>query len=318
MKKQLSLALAGLALVAGCGTTSPDASISAPTASANRIEDLNIGPMLGAHHVRGFAKPGGGGTGNMTLHGGNIMPSSATYAIFWGPSWNTNSTFTADKITGIASLLGGFGGSNYARTSTEYNGVNGLFVGTPSTYQGSFVDNGAAPSNAPQTSAVQSEVCSVLAAHGVTPRSDAIYNVYSTTPRGSAGYCAWHSYGSCAGVAVQFAWYFNLDGDSGCDPQSPASAGHSQGLSAIANVTAHEVYETVTDPRNGGWYDGSNGENADKCAWSFSPNSSSLVTLSNSSTWKLQMEWSNKAFTASSGYANRNGQLACLDGIVKF
>ena len=62
----------------------------------------------------------------------------------------------------------------------------------------------------------------------------------------------------------------------------------------------------------------SNGENADKCAWSFSPNNSSLVTLSNSSTWKLQMEWSNKAFTASSGYANRNGQLACLDGIVYF
>jgi len=326
VKKPLALAVAALAVVAACEGTSPTSTTPlTPTASSQARGEVGQPElvMLGAQSVRGYAGNPNKVYGNMTLHNGNIMPSSVTYAIFWGPGWNTNSTFTADKLPGIASFLTGFGGSHYVHASTEYNGVNGQFVGTSSTYMGQFVDNAAAPSAAPQVSAVQSEVCKVLSANGVAPRSDAVYNVYATTPRGGAGYCAWHSYGSCNGVAVQFAWYFNLDGDSGCNPGTPYgsyTSGHtnSQGLAAIANVTAHEVSETITDPRNGGWYDAGNGENADKCAWSFSPNNSGLVTLSNSSTWRLQMEWSNAAFSAGTGYANRHAQNACLDGIVKY
>lgn len=328
--KKLATAIAALAVVVACDNTStPSTAPLTPDASSNARGEVGQPepPMLGTHWARGEnpARAGGAGAvyGNMTLHGGNIMPSSATYAIFWGPSWNTDPAFTSDKISGLGSFLGGFGGSNYIHASTEYNGMNGQFVGTSSAYSGSFVDNSSAPRHAPQVSAVQNEVCRVLSNNGVTPRSDAVYNVYATTTRGGAGYCAWHSYGSCNGTPVQFAWYFNLDGDSGCNPGTPYgsyTSGHSnsQGLAALANVTAHEVSETITDPRNGGWYDAGNGENADKCAWSFSPNNGSLVTLSNNSTWRLQMEWSNNAFSSGTGYANRNGQNACLDGILKY
>jgi hypothetical protein len=102
----------------------------------------------------------------------------------------------------------------------------------------------------------------------------------------------------------------NIDAEPGCDPADTYGTGHSQGLAAVANVTAHELAETITDPRNGGWYDSSGAENGDKCAWSFA----SPVTLKNGSTWKLQMEWSNNAFTAGTGYANRSGQKGCLQG----
>ena len=315
------------ALVAAVGTTvflgACENGTQEPTGpSADRgLVGAPEGPMMGIHWARG-EHPGPASVhgrpqpGNMTWHNGAIMTSSRTYAIFWG-----SGAGAGDKTAGITAFLTNFGGSKYIHASTEYTGTNGT-VGTGSAFVRSFTDGSAAPSNAPSVSAVQSEVCKVLSGAGVTPVADGIYNVYASTKRGGAGYCAWHSYGSCNGVPVQFAWYFNLDGDSGCDPGTPygsytSGQTNSQGLAAIANVTAHEVSETITDPRNSGWYDSQNGENADKCAWSFSPNNGGLVAFGNT-TFKVQMEWSNAAFTAGTGYANRYSQKACLDGVVKY
>jgi len=325
--RQLQKAACGLVIAVTAFLGACDNGTQEPTSpSADRgLVGAPEGPMMGVHwargeHPTGAAVHGRPQPGNITLHNGLIMPSSRTYSIFWGSTWNTAA---GDKIAGINAFLTGFGGSNYIHASTEYYGVDGAHVGTASSFSGSFTVLSAAPANAPTVTAVQNEVCKVLAAGGVAPRTDAIYNVYASTTRGGAGYCAWHSYGSCNGTNVQFAWYFNLDGDSGCNPGTPTgsyTSGHtnSQGLAAIANVTAHEVSEAITDPRNGGWYDSKNGENADKCAWSFSPSNSGLVTLTGGGTYRLQMEWSNAAFTAGTGYANQYGQKACLDGITKF
>ena len=109
---------------------------------------------------------------------------------------------------------------------------------------------------------------------------------------------------------MQFAFFFNLDGDPGCDPQD-TSGRHSQGLAALANVSGHEISEARSDPRLNAWYDSSGAENADKCAWSFG---TPLVTFSNNSQWKIQGNWSNRAYDASTGYANRNGEKGCIDG----
>src|SRR5207248_400064 len=95
------------------------------------------------------------------------------------------------------------------------------------------------------------------------------YPVYSDQRRGNAGYCAWHSSGTINGIRVQFGFFFKLDGDPGCDPQAPSSLGHSQGLSALANVSGHELSEMLTDPQLNAWYDQKGDENADKCAWTF-------------------------------------------------
>ena len=67
---------------------------------------------------------------------------------------------------------------------------------------------------------------------------------------------------------MQFAFFFNLDGDLGCDPQSTITT-ESQGLAALANVSGHELSEARADPRGSGWYDSSGQENGDKCAWTF-------------------------------------------------
>jgi hypothetical protein len=84
---------------------------------------------------------------------------------------------------------------------------------------------------------------------------------------------------------VGFAFFFKLDGDAGCDPPDTQTT-HSQGLAALANVSAHELSEARTDPATpGGWYDSQGQEDGDKCAWTFSV---PYVTI-----WKLQGEWSN-------------------------
>jgi hypothetical protein len=141
------------------------------------------------------------------------------------------------------------------------------------------------------------------------------YPVYTDVPRGHARYCAWHSYGTVttpggSTVLVQFAFFFSLDGDPGCDPQSTIPS-ESQGLAALANVSAHELSEARTDPTAGGWYDSSGQENGDKCAWTFNV---PYVTFSNKTQWKLQGEWSNNAYNTNTGYPNALGQDGCLDG----
>jgi hypothetical protein len=299
--------LAGLAVAAGHGDRSP---------FDPNVEDLtpqDEPPMLGIHwskEMHAAMHPASRRSANMTYHGGKILPTATTKAIFKGTSW---ATYSGDKITGIDSWYTGFSGSDYAATVTEYTGSNGRAGSSNTTHQGHYVDKGAETSKG-STSAVLTEVCNALIASG-TPidiSGNGYYALYSDQPRGNAGYCAYHSAGTCSGKAIQFAFFWKLDGDSGCDP-GDTSGQHSQGLAALANVSGHELAEAMTDPANpGAWYDGSGAENGDKCAWTFGV---PLVQFSNGSHWKIQGEWSNAAFTAGTGYPNSSGQKGCLSGL---
>lgn len=241
---------------------------------------------------------------NMTYHGGKIMPTSNVRAIFWGTSWGT---YTGDKITGIDTYYTGLNNSNYAKTVDEYTGTNGQ-VGPTDAYLGHIVD-GTTASGGGNTSTILAEVCKVITSPDTT--GNGYYPVYTDVPRGNAGYCAWHSAGTCGGTTVQFAFFFKLDGDAECDP-ADTQTGHSQGLAALANVSAHELSEARSDPASpGAWYDSSGAENGDKCAWTFNV---PYVTFPDGNKWKLQGEWSNAAYTAGTGYPNSSGQRGCLDG----
>jgi hypothetical protein len=248
----------------------------------------------------------------MTNHGGKIMTTANIHPIFWGASWPTHS---GDKMTGIDTFYAGWGNSRYAGTTTEYAGSNGT-AGATSSSLPSVLDASAA-SGGGSTTTILNEVAQEIAAGAVPldPTGNGYYPVYSDVRRGTAGYCAWHSSGTVSSgtvtAIVQFAVFFNLDGDAGCDPGDTVS-GHSQGLAALGNVSAHELAEAVTDPASpGAWYDSKGAENGDKCAWTFNV---PTVSFSNGTAWKVQGEWSNKAFSAGTGYPNSAGQRGCLDG----
>jgi hypothetical protein len=325
----LNSLLATAAVIAGCS------SADEPTGQAPKMDDGVISTqshsepvpgadVMGVHwtreeHAAREAKAAGGGrhrSPNMTYHGGKIMTSFVSKAIFWGSSWGS---YTGDKMTGMDSYYSGFGNSNYEKTTNEYTGTNGG-AGNGGTHQGHIVDTSAA-SGGGNTGTILAEVCKQVSAGAINvdPGGNGYYPVYTDVPRGSAGYCAWHASGTCAasgGTVLQFAFFWKLDGDAGCDP-ADTSGQHSQGLAAIANVSGHELAEARSDPSTtsatgaGAWYDSQGAENGDKCAWTFNV---PLVTFSNSSEWKIQGEWSNKAYNTGTGYPNSSGQRGCLDG----
>lgn len=310
--KQRILAALSLGIFAACAA--PD---SGPTAVpdpdsqlslALRSTELNGPADARVHRARGFANRDAGGfarrSPNMTYHGGKIMTTANIKAIFWGSSW---AAYSGDKMTGMDSFYSGWSNSHIAGTNTEYTGSNGQ-VGATATHAGHVIDATAA-SGGGSTAAILAAVCRNITSPDAT--GNGYYPVYTDIPRGNAGYCAWHSAGSCNGKAVQFAFFWKLDGDAGCDP-GDTSGLHSQGLAAIANVSAHELSEAVTDPASpGAWYDASGNENSDKCAWVF--NATSLTMLSNGAQFKVQGNWSNAAYTGGTGYANSSGQKGCIN-----
>ncbi len=292
--------VAALSLAAACSDNSQQPTSPTQSIAEDRTE-LATGPRTHVFYAKGQAgrKPG---SADMIWHNGPIMTSVVSQNIFWGTSW---ANYSGDKITGLDAFMGGYSGSNYAKTSDEYTGTNGTVGNTVTA--GSHIIDATAASGGGNTGAILAEVCKVI----TNPVANGYYSVYTDLPRGNAGYCAWHSHGTCNGVGVQFAFFWKLDGDAGCDPVDNTT-GHSQGLAALANVAAHELSEARTDPDvQGGWYDRQGAENGDKCAWTFNVAS---VTFSNGTRWKVQGEWSNKAFDTGTGYPNRSGQKGCLDG----
>eukprot|EP01035_Chromulina_nebulosa_P030409 gene30409-40400_t len=212
-----------------------------------------------------------------------------------------------DKIYGMDLFYKGWTGSSYSKIATQYSGPNGAVSGSI-TYGGYVVDS-STPTTATDTGTILNEVCAQIP--NPDPSGNGYYVVYTERPRGTAGYCGWHSYGYCGNVLVQIAFIFNLDNDSDCGGTTsasliPVNAGWtmnsgrmSAGVHALAGVSAHELTEMITDPRLDAWYDSTGEENADKCAWTFPP---SNTLLANGITWRISGDWSNSAALAGTGY----------------
>jgi hypothetical protein len=256
--------------------------------------------MLGVHWARDHARPGlnAGADPHLVYHGGAVMGGGiAVQPIYWGTSWSTD---TQSKMSYLAIFYSGVGGTSYMNTNKGNDTALTPPASSAVTYRGNVVDPSAAPRHAPRTSDVLAEVQKQVTAGQITPSVNGYYPVYVDNSRGGAGYCAWHSWGSVIydsqSVPIQFGFFFNLDGDAGCNPQSPVTS-YSQGVAALVNVSGHEISEVATDPRGSAWYDRSGYENADKCAWTFLSPLSSFGGYS----WKIQSNWANAAYEASQG-----------------
>jgi hypothetical protein len=263
---------------------------------------------------RGHTRPKGGVQaetlyGDMIWNGGDVLVTNTTIAIFWGPQW-TNPAFAGDKISGLDTFFEGFGFSQYIGNTTEYSGTPSGGLYGNSTYLGHVIDTSAPPNTSMTVNALIAEACQITGNH---PDPNALYLIYTSNGVGAGVfYCAFHTWGNCGGTSgppIQAAYIPNVDGVAACDPQDTWTS-HSQGLAAVANLSAHELAEAITDPRGLGWYDGggTGGENGDKCAWAFH----NVVWLGNAFPWKLQMLWSNRAFDGWEGYPNLDGQQGCL------
>lgn len=248
-----------------------------PAASAERsVDRFRTHRKMESAGGQGAAKKVGG---PLIDHGGVVLDSSATYAIYWGKP----SDFPSDLATGMEDLLSGLSGSSYLDIASEY--TRGADIST--TYGGSTSDPSAPPRKAPRVSDIGAEVCRLVA----SPDPDGIYIVF-TSNAPHVNYCAWHAYATCNGVTFQVAYVPNQELLPSCSPFTKVDLGcnsYSDGTVTSADSVAHEVMEAITDPHLDAWYDKNGLEVADKCEYDYQ----SCVELSTSS-WQIQSEWSNQ------------------------
>ena len=213
--------------------------------------------------------------------GGVVIPEATVYAIWWGQA----SQFPADAMSGIDTFLAGLDGSRYLATVDQY-------VRRPArtTFVGHLMETSPSPTHSPSTEELVSKVCQVLADARQTPSSTALYLVFTDGFPEPSNFCGFHDGGRCpGGKLIHIAYLPNLTGAPQCDP---GDLFHCNDLSAptraLANVTAHELIEMLTDPDGNGWLDRLGEEIADKCNFQFG----SCVALG-STRWQVQKQWSN-------------------------
>ena len=282
------------------------AAIAAATAGAQG-PSINAGPQAGTVWERGLATAAAHAahttSPNLMYHGGAVVTSQTkVQPIFWGTSW---ASYQGDEISGINSFYGGVGNTSYLGTNTEYTQSGGARVSTAVSTSASIIDSSAAPSRAPQTSAILAEVAKLYP----SPTPNGYYPVYVGPAAGSCRLLRLAQRRDDQRDAGQFAFFFKLDGDSGCDPRRRR---RTERPAASVNVSGHELSEMLTDPQLNAWYDQKGAENADKCAWTFG---SSLLQVGTSS-YKIQGNWSNNAYDTNRGYTDANSGFVrgCLDG----
>jgi hypothetical protein len=273
-----SLCFGFLFLLAACGGSStPVGDVS------SSAQDLSDGPPEAhVHFQHGFSHGGGGGGGgNLIDHGGPVLASSRTYAIWWG----SPTAFPSDAQAGINALFSGLNGTSFLGLTNQY--MRGSSSST--SFVQDLSDGSAPPTRSPAVSTIVNEACRVINSNGLTADPSATYFVFTSTFPNHVSFCAWHSFGTCNGTTIQVAYMPNTTNVAGCDPGNQFFCNnYSQGTRSLANVTSHEFMEAITDPDLSAWFDSSGQENGDKCAWRFA----SCVNLT-TGNWQLQEEWSN-------------------------
>ena len=233
-----------------------------------------MGARDGKHEKRApNHQPHNAKTDKLRDRGGLILPSPRVYAIWWG-----------DPNGGLTDFLTGLGSSPYLQTAREY--MRGAALST--TFVQNLTDTSAPISGDPGERDIGNEVARVLAANNLQPDATGIYLVFTSNFPTRGNYCAWHGAASVNGVEIAIAYMPNVDNITGCSVGDVNA--YTRGTQALANVTAHEVIEAITDPiPYTGWLDHRE-EIADKCAWKWD----GTVRIG-STNWRVQKEWSNAA-----------------------
>ena len=270
---------------------------------------------------------------DVTYHGGWVMRTNTTYAIYWFPPGSTCGTSDPTCDTYISGVdryfkdVAAASGShnNVYSVDTEYSDTTGP-IAYQSTFGGAFIDETPFPPYNPSTSCadggypvcltdqqIQTEIQKVITELGwpdsesslfslMTP--DSVTECETNTDNQCVGhpFCAYH--GAFTGSESQPVVYTlepfaATDGCAG-NPVNPSPNGDD--ADPTVNLISHEMNEAITDPWGTGWYAGDTpglGEIADLCAWNFgnplgtAANGQAYNEVINGHPYWLQQEWSN-------------------------
>ncbi|HEX9044661.1 MAG TPA: hypothetical protein VF802_06510, partial [Candidatus Limnocylindrales bacterium] len=171
------------------------------------------GRLLGVVPVREFAKAGhhgGGGSSNLSYHGGPTMHTNTTFAIFWGASgWDSGYQTLIERYFGDVQAAGATS-SNVYYSDTQYSDTVNGNITQSSTFAGYLNDTSAYPPNGCNDRAtsiclsdaqLQAEIQADMAAtgwSGANPTGGESQLIFIFTPKGV---------GSCAGSSCAYTNY---------------------------------------------------------------------------------------------------------------
>lgn len=215
----------------------------------------------------------------LTYRGGPLLSSIQVFCLYVGSTWSSG------QLKTLAGQIDGFFGfilkSALMDQLAEYNAPN--FTIEHGAFIGSTVLASVSPSASVTDAWVQTTLQQAIAAGGPVPKPgpNVLYFVYLppgiTLVQGGARSCqAFCGYHDTIDSKIFYAAmpYPNC---SGC-------LGSLSALDALTSTSSHELCEAITDPIPGtGWYDDTNGEIGDICAWQ--PRRLGAYTI--------QLEWSN-------------------------
>ena len=215
----------------------------------------------------------------LTYRGGPLLSAVEVFTAFWGAEWQgadarlmaqVNNFFTYIVASTLMDQLG------------EYS-MPGVAIGHGSL-TGTTTITDQQPTSPVTDAQIRSLIQSAIAnatLPATTPNS--LYFVYLPPgvdadlggQRSCSAFCGYHD---SIGGSVYYA-VMPYPGCSGC-------IGGLSTLDALTSTSSHELCEAITDPVPGqGWYDDSNGEIGDICAWQ----------TRKLDQWIVQLEWSNQS-----------------------
>jgi len=217
----------------------------------------------------------------LTYRGGPLIAAVEVFTIFWGPAWQSAPlATTASQINAFFDFIVA---SPLIDQLAEYN-APGWSIGHGKRI-GSVTITEPVLKQSVSDSAIQHMLQQEIANHADVPppTPNTLYFIYlppgvRSVQGGSAScqaFCGYHN-----DISGQIFY--------GVMPY-PDCAGCMGSLSiwdALTSTSSHELCEAITDPIPGrGWYDDTNGEIGDICAWK----------TKKMGNYMVQLEWSNKA-----------------------
>ena len=303
------LTVAILAIVVGAAS----ADAPSPDGTVGRDNDiLGITPTQANAHA--FAARSGSG-GNLTYHGGKVLLTNKTVAIYWTPSnaignGSSYSSLINRYYTDVAAASGST--SNVYAVETQYYDGTGSYIRYQSSFTGAVYDTSPYPASGCSDSVSQTGTCLSdnqlraelqrlysTGAIGADPSTTyfvftekGVGSCYSSSSCAFSSYCAYHSNVALGSTTVQYANQPYADTvPSACDANYHPNGGDAD---ATINVASHEHRESINDPLGNAWYDRRGYEGSDKCAWNFGTVSSDGANQTiNGHRYILQQEWSN-------------------------
>lgn len=237
-----------------------------------------------ARNAEKFANTSNNG---ILYHGGPLMLGAPNVYYIWYGNWSGNTATT---------ILPDFAGSIHATpwfniNTTYYDGSNSHVTGSVSLAGQS--NDSYSQGTALSDTSVQNVVGSALASGALPVDTNGVYFVLTSqdvteTSGFCTQYCAWHTHGTFTHNGTSNDIKYGFIGNparcpTACSGQQGATPNGNLGADGMANLIAHELSESVTDPDLNAWFDRRGEENADKCAWKFGTTS----TASNGSLYNV-------------------------------